>query len=185
MAGFYDSLRTTTTLGVKNKTKASMMWFYKEISKSRNYFKKGAIRRIKGQLPPIGSLVHFIYDAKYKDTLPYWDAFPLVIPIDWYDDGFLGLNLHYLPYTVRAKLLDALNQMRSVAVGDQHYLRISYTALKQIAKDRVIKHCIKRYLSDHIKSDLIAIKKESWEKVVFLQTQQFQKETSKRVWADL
>src|SRR4051812_30598339 len=56
----------------------------------------------------IGTMIMYFYDAKLKDVLPYWDQFPLVFPIEIYDDGFLGINLHYLPPMLRAKLMDAL-----------------------------------------------------------------------------
>ena len=44
----------------------------------------------------IGRLNMFLYDPKYKDKLPYYDVFPLVLPIQRYSDGFLGINFHYL-----------------------------------------------------------------------------------------
>ena len=45
----------------------------------------------------VGKMYMFFYDAKYKDTLPFFDIFPLVFPIEFYSEGFLGINLHYLP----------------------------------------------------------------------------------------
>ena len=45
---------------------------------------------------------------KHKETLPFYDSFPLVIIIGKAKGGFLGMNLHYLPPTLRAKFLDAL-----------------------------------------------------------------------------
>ena len=54
----------------------------------------------------IGRLNMFVYDPKYKNKLPYYDTFPLVLPIERYDNGFLGINFHYLPYALRARLLD-------------------------------------------------------------------------------
>ena len=49
-----------------------------------------------------GALNMFIYDPKLKNKLPYYDTFPLVLPIERYRDGFLGINFHYLPYALRA-----------------------------------------------------------------------------------
>ena len=40
----------------------------------------------------IGKMYCYWYDPKTKDKLPRWDRFPLVIPIERYGDGFLGLN---------------------------------------------------------------------------------------------
>ena len=47
--------------------------------------------------PFFGRLNMFIYDPKLKKKLPYYDTFPLVLPLEKYNDGFLGLNFHYLP----------------------------------------------------------------------------------------
>ena len=47
--------------------------------------------------PSAFNLNMFVYDPKYKKTLPYYDTFPLVLPLERYSDGFLGLNFHYLP----------------------------------------------------------------------------------------
>ena len=47
-----------------------------------------------------GRLYLYMYDAKHKATLPYWDKYPLVFPYAETEDrkGFYGLNMHYLPY---------------------------------------------------------------------------------------
>ena len=36
----------------------------------------------------IGKMYFYSYDAKTKDKLPYFDKFPLVLPIEEYRDGF-------------------------------------------------------------------------------------------------
>ena len=36
----------------------------------------------------VGRLNMFVYDPKYKNKLPYYDVFPLVLPIERYDNGF-------------------------------------------------------------------------------------------------
>ena len=56
-----------------------------------------------------GALNMFIYDPKLKNKLPYYDTFPLVLPLERYRDGFLGINFHYLPYALRARLLSRLD----------------------------------------------------------------------------
>ena len=58
--------------------------------------------------PRMGDMIMFLYQPKTKDKLPYWDRFPLVVLIDKYPDGYLGLNLHYLPPRQRAILLKRL-----------------------------------------------------------------------------
>ena len=41
--------------------------------------------------PSIGRLNMFFYDPKYKKTLPYYDTFPLVLPIERIPGGFAGI----------------------------------------------------------------------------------------------
>ena len=38
--------------------------------------------------PFFGRLNMFIYDPKLKKKLPYYDTFPLVLPLEEYNDGF-------------------------------------------------------------------------------------------------
>ena len=57
----------------------------------------------------VGKMYFYFYDPKTKDTMPYYDRFPLVIPIEMYRDGFLGLNLHYIHPKSRMVLLDKLS----------------------------------------------------------------------------
>ena len=54
----------------------------------------------------LGNMYLFAYDPKHKETLPYYDRFPLIFPINKAKGGFLGINLHYLPPPFRAKLMD-------------------------------------------------------------------------------
>ena len=58
--------------------------------------------------PHFGSLNMFVYSPKLRNKLPYYDTFPLVLPIERYPDGFLGINFHYLPIPLRVRLLDRL-----------------------------------------------------------------------------
>jgi hypothetical protein len=53
----------------------------------------------------LGKLYCFYYDPKGKESLPYYDRFPMVLAIEKYNDGFLGLNLHYLPFNYRMAIL--------------------------------------------------------------------------------
>jgi len=37
----------------------------------------------------IGKMYTFFYDPKHKQTLPYYDLFPLIFLVDFKDNGFL------------------------------------------------------------------------------------------------
>ena len=50
----------------------------------------------------------FKYSPKHASTLPYYDILPMPILLAKYPDGFLGLNLHYLPWAKRLQLADRI-----------------------------------------------------------------------------
>jgi hypothetical protein len=49
----------------------------------------------------MGNMYLFSYDPKHKDTLPYYDRFPLIFPINKAKGGFLGITMHYLTPILR------------------------------------------------------------------------------------
>lgn len=136
-----------------------------------------------------GQMFLYYYEAKHKDTLPYWDRFPLVFPIKFYNNGFLGINLHYLPTVTRRKFMDVLFE-RATAVGktDQH-LKVTYDILNTTAKLSAFKPCVKRYLYSHVASQFYQVKPEEWYNALLMPTERFATKTkgsiSKvKVWED-
>ena len=130
-------------------------------------------------------MMFFQYDPKHKDTLPYYDIFPLVIPINIYKDGFLGLNLHYLPPPHRAKLLNALMNLATDSRFDEKTrLAISYEYLAGVKKYKLAGPCIKRYLTNHIRSKFVLIPAPEWEQAIFLPFAIWAKASEAKVWDD-
>lgn len=180
-------VRTAT----RKDMESAIAWFYSEIKGElgADGRAKSRIRRIpdKAFNPAkdafIGGLFFYIYDAKHKDTLPYWDQFPLVIPVSLYDNGFLGLNLHYLPPIGRAKLLDLLAKYKRRALSPRAYMKLSYDMLKGAVQHDLFKPCVHRYLTTHIKSDLVKVSDEYWERAAMLPVQKFVGATSQQVWS--
>ena len=171
--------------GIQARTKESMAWFRDRVSTIRvsraGMMGDGPTRTT--QL--YGSMYQFQYDPKLKQVLPYYDRFPLCIPIQKAKGGFHGLNLHYLHPRVRAQFLDALFE----TVTNQKYdrttrMRLSYSIVKQSAKLRFFKPCFKHYLSQHMKSRLLLIEPQDWEIAIFLPTDSFRKTAADSVWAD-
>ncbi len=154
------------------ESKAGISWFFKEIKKAATDFKYNAFNPTKD--PFIGGLFFFLYDPKYKETLPYWDKFPLVIPFGVEADSFIGLNLHYLPINDRKKLLDFLLKQKTKK-SNRQYMSISYSLLKAAAQTDHYKPCVKRYLKSHLRSRLVKVDQAEWENVAVLPVQQFQK----------
>lgn len=136
--------------------------------------KKNA-QRINSTIDPkaIGSMFLFFYDPKTKDELPYWDTVPLVIPIEFYRDGFLGLNLHYLPPLLRAKMMDELyNTINNDKLDVTTKLRLNYSIVKRISK--YYKPCVKRYLFNHVRSGFFYVLPNEWDMAIMLPLERFE-----------
>src|SRR5690348_3007714 len=90
------------------KSQQSMKWLQWKIS-TMGTWQLSNFQGMRQTLYPVGGAMYlFRYNPKTKETLPYYDTFPLVIPVKLLPDGFHGLNLHYLPPMLRAKLMMAL-----------------------------------------------------------------------------
>lgn len=132
--------------------------------------------------PQVGSMYLFAYDPKTKDTLPFWDSYPLVLLVEPYHDGFLGLNLHYLPPLARAQLMDALDSIKN---NDKYNksteIAVSYRLLKAYStKFAGYQNCIKRYLIGHVRSSFHYVNPVDWGKVVLLPLQKWNTNTNKK-----
>ena len=138
-------------------------------------------KRKKGA-PFYGKLNMFMYDPKHKKKLPYYDTFPLVLPLENYSDGFLGINFHYLGITLRIKLLDRLvDYSNNTAFDESTRLIVDYKKLKKV---KLIQPTLKRYLNGHMKSQIRRIDADEFTIATLLPVQRFKKESASRVWAD-
>jgi len=133
----------------------------------------------------IGRMYFYYYDPKLKDELPYYDRFPLVIPIERYQDGFLGLNLHYISPRQRIELLDALSDFATNSKYDETTrLRLSWNKLKTVGRTFKAKPCVKRYLFKHVDSRFLEITADEWDIAALLPFQNFQGATANKVYND-
>ena len=133
----------------------------------------------------IGKLYHFAYDPKTKEQMPYYDIFPLVIPLNKYDDGFLGMNLHYLPPLYRATFLDKLSGFAIMSAPDEiKRLRVSYEILKAAQHYPEFKPCLKKYLFTQVKSKIMTVHPNEWETALFLPTANFKGAPLSKVYSE-
>jgi len=124
--------------------------------------------------PMPGYMYMFAYDAKHKDTLPYYDKFPLVFPFSVDADGFLGMNLHYLPHLLRARLMDALYDLSTNQKFDEKTkLRMSYDLLNGSAKYKYFRPCVKRYLFSQLQTRFLLVPSNEWDIALFLPLERF------------
>lgn len=133
----------------------------------------------------IGNMYTFRYDPKHKDTLPYYDMFPLIFPINKAKGGILGINFHYLPPKLRAQLMDALYDSTTNEKYDESTrLKISYGILNAASRYRFFKPTVKHYLTSQIKTKLVYINPTEWDIALFLPTARFVGATKQKVYAD-
>lgn len=180
MAGQNDEffqLVKSTGKNLAEGSKSAIDWFKdkasdvaKKLSRNQNnVFTKDAF-------PEIGQMYMFAYDPKYKNTLPYYDAYPLVFPIEFYSNGFLGINLHYLPPLARARLLTNLKDLaNNNKYNDSTKLVISYDVLRAHSiQFSGFENCVKRYLFAHVRSSFHQVSPFDWDKAVLLPLQRWQ-----------
>lgn len=173
---------------VPARTKAAREWYRnqtKDMVKRVNERKLMSNADRDRQDAIIGNMYLFSYDAKHKDTLPYWDRLPLIFPFKKVKGGFYGINLHYLPPRLRARLMDALYEHTNNNRYDETTkINLSYQLLKSVSKMRYFKPCVKMYLDSHVKSNFMYIYPSEWDIAIFLPLARFQKRTANRVYAD-
>lgn len=136
-------------------------------------------------ISPIGRLSYYIYDAKYKDILPYWDVTPLVLLYGEDDKHFYGMNFHYIAPPYRMKLLVALYELlNNVRIDSTTYIAASYALLSSAKKYKYFRPCVKTYLKNHIQSSIQIIKPKFWEKAIMLPTAHFKGASDSTVWKE-
>ncbi len=171
-------------------SRASMNWLTDRINELRN------TRVIPRQISRdnnrfvtrflLGGLYFFYYDPKTKADLPYYDRFPLVLMLQRYPDGFLGLNLHYLPIKQRAALLKKLVDYGGVYTDNNeiHRVRITYDILNTARRFKEFRPCLKKYLYTNLDSRILAVQPNEWEVATYPPIQQFRGAQPKQVWQD-
>ena len=174
--------------GINPRTQESREWFRKRIQRLTRVNREQLMREdeiTKRATHSFGSMFMYFYDPKTKDKLPYYDTFPLVIPVEPADGGFRGINLHYLPPILRAKFLDALLDVtNNKKYDDTTKFRLTYDILNGARKMRYFKPCFKHYLLNHVKSRFAEVPAPEWEIATFLPTAQWKKASAGRVYSD-
>ena len=133
----------------------------------------------------LGGLYCFYYNPKGRMDLPYYDQFPMVLALEKYNDGFLGLNFHYLPIKYRVVFLDKLMNFAMMGdAGEIMRMRVTYDILTASKRLKEFRPCIKRYLSSHIQSKILTIQPNEWDIAALLPLQQFKGATAPEVWQD-
>jgi hypothetical protein len=172
--------------GLTPRTNAARKWLRSkvdELSPSPQSLMKDRERLRENSM--VGRMYFYFYNPKLKDSLPYYDRFPLVIPIDRYSDGFLGLNLHYIHPKQRIILLDKLSEVaNNDDYNEKTKLKISYAYLASASKVFEATPCIKRYLFTQIQSRFLEITADEWDIAALLPMESFVGASTSKVYAD-
>lgn len=131
-----------------------------------------------------GSLYFFFYDPKFKDTLPYYDQFPMVFPYKAIPGGFLGLNMHYLGYKERFALFNKLIDINSTKLDSTTKIKYSWGMINSMSQLHSAKACIKHYLNDHIASPFMKVDSQDWTTCMLLPVEKFVGASKDRVWKE-
>ena len=174
--------------GINPRTQESREWFRKRIQRLTRVNRDALMREDeinRKASHSYGSMFMYFYDPKHKDKLPYYDRFPLIFKVGQYRGGFEGINMHYLPYRLRARLMDALYETSNNKRYDETTrLRITYDLLKAATKYKEFKPTYKKYLNQHVRSRFVEIGATEWDIALFLPVERFEKASKTAVWRD-
>jgi hypothetical protein len=121
--------------------------------------------------PSGGRMSMFFYDPKTKARMPYYDTFPLVLPLEPMKGGFIGLNFHYLPYPARFAFLQQLQSLSSNNKFDQSTkIQATYDSVKS---NKYVKASIKRYLYSQVRSQFLRVNVDEMALAAYLPVAQF------------
>ena len=172
------------------RTNAARDWYRSAAGKLMSNITPGVFEKRTDEARKVSSMEFgymyaFKYDPKTKNDLPYYDTFPLIFPVRMDSDGFLGINFHYLPPVLRAKLMNALySTLTNKKYDDTTKVKISYSILQSASKYRYFKPMLKKYLRSHVRSQFLEVQVNEWDIAIFLPTESFRKADTGRVWEE-
>ena len=177
MASVFDTIRMKA-----GDTDRSGSWYRRQVNNiasgatARQLFRQG---KLIGK-PSVGRLNLFGYNPKLRKTLPFYDIFPLVLPLDTIPGGFIGMNFHYLPPMLRFKLLDRLQSTASDSKFDSKTkFKVTYNDIKRMS---LVKPTIKKYLYSYVQTGFLRINANEAAIAIYLPVQRFKKASDGEVY---
>jgi len=188
---YLDTLKKAIDTGnISARARAAGNWFRSVINRTKGKFSDETPASLLSRQDTVssallGKMYFFTYNPKWKATLPYYDAFPLIFPIERYTNGFLGINFHYLHPKDRAILMDQLKAYANNKRYDETTkLKLSYQMLAGFSKIKRARPTIHRYLNNKVNSKFVRINADEWEVALFLPVERFKKASKQKVWTD-
>jgi len=162
--GIFDEIREEA-----HGRELSMRWYRQKVQdllpkpQVRQMIREGVKNQKVTVRPNFGTMNLFYYRPKGAAKLPYYDIFPLVIPIGRrLNDGFVGLNFHYLSVPQRWLLLERLSMFQVPSQLDSFDTEegageVMALFWSKIRRKRGVKPIVKRYLTRNIQSRFLKI----------------------------
>ena len=183
MSTIFEELENLKPEAVGTHTQLALEWFRTNI---RRVFDRRQNEKIYLDGTSVGGIEEgrmymMFYDAKWKNKLPWFDRFPLVIPFDkrTVRNGFYGINLHYIPPMMRQNLLEELYKYDT---GEG--VEVNYEYFRSVTRLSPAIPCIKKYLWSQIKRPPMQVQKEYWDVAAMLPTANFGNVNTNTVYAN-
>ena len=179
MASVFDRIKVRA-----GDTDRSATWYRSQVNRIASGKTAGQLFR-EGKLqarPSVGRLNLFGYNPKLRAKLPYYDIFPLVLPLEPTKGGFMGMNFHYLPPLLRFRLLERMQARASDRRFDSNTkFEVNYDDVKNI---KIVKPTIKKYLYAYCQTGFLRINADDAAIAIYLPVQRFKKAPEATVYAD-
>ena len=179
MASVFDRIKVRA-----GDTDRSATWYRSQVNRIASGKTAGQLFR-EGKLqarPSVGRLNLFGYNPKLRAKLPYYDIFPLVLPLEPIKGGFMGMNFHYLPPLLRFRLLERMQARASDRRFDSKTkFEVNYDDVKNI---KIVKPTIKKYLYAYCQTGFLRINADDAAVAIYLPVQRFKKAPEATVYAD-
>ena len=179
MASVFDRIKVRA-----GDTDRSATWYRTQVNRIASGKPAGQLFR-EGKLqgrPSVGRLNLFGYNPKLRAKLPYYDIFPLVLPLEPIKGGFMGMNFHYLPPLLRFRLLERMQARASDRRFDSKTrFEVNYDDVKNI---KIVKPTIKKYLYAYCQTGFLRINADDAAIAIYLPVQRFKKAPEATVYAD-
>ena len=161
----FDKILDTTT-GPK-----SYDWYRKQVQAMTTPGARSLINQGKATIrPKYGVMNLFGYDPKFKETLPLYDRFPLIFPLEPAKGGFYGINFHYLQPGARVNFLRQFSRFAT----DKNYDKNTRYNIGELT-GRYFKKTIKRYLNNQVRTSFLNIPADEMAIAIFLPVARFVK----------
>ena len=128
-------------------------WYVNQLESALAAEQKRDASAIDTQGVRMGDLVFFGYNPQFAQNYEFWDVQPLAVVMGFYQEGFLGCNLHYINPDYRDVIATSL--------------------LNTKGESPVPKNSVHKYLWSNMRTIFKVPKEEDWASISLLPTEQF------------